>query len=430
MRLRLLLALATGVILLPLAHAADWPQWRGPDRSGVSKETGLLKEWPKEGPKLTWTCKVLGAGYSGPAVVGGKVFIMGTRDKEEVLFCLDDKGTVLWTAKIGPIFDFRTNQWSGGPNATPTVDEGHVYALGSQGSLICADAAKGTIVWQKDLSRDMEAEVNPVGGGPEKMGWGFCWSPLVDGKQLVIVPGGPKGLLAALDRKTGAELWRSKEVTEQATYSSPVLFEVDGSRQYVQVTQKGVVGVDATDGKLLWSHDRDDPFPDCVCITPIVQGNKIYTTEWGASAEVLEVTGKDKKFTAKPVWSEKEISNIQGGVVLVGGEVYGFHADRAWECQDFATGSLKPWKSIRTAPKAGTIIAADGMLYCVSQKEGKGDVALVQADPAKYKIKGRFSLPEASAIRKRSGGVWTPAVLSDGKLYLRDQEFLFCYEVK
>jgi outer membrane protein assembly factor BamB len=428
----------TGSILLvaaclcgqpPGAWAADWPQYRGLQRDGVSPETGLLKTWPREGPRLLWTFKNAGQGYSGPAVVGGTIYLMGTRGSNEVLLALDEAGQERWAATIAPIFDFKSNQWSRGPNATPSVDGGLVYALGSQGMLLCAQADSGKEVWRKDLPREMGAEVNPIGGGPEKFGWGFSWSPLVDGEQLVIVPGGPGGLLAALDKKTGKVLWRSKGAPEQATYSSPVVLSVGGVRQYVQLTQEGVVGVDARTGEVLWSYKRATPFPDVVCPTPLVKDDKVYVTAWGANAELLQIVPEGKAFQAKVVWSEKEISNIQGGVVLVGGYVYGYHAERAWQCQDFASGEVK-WAPNRRALPAGSLLAADGMLYCLSEKGGKGLVALVAATPAKYTEKGRFSLPEAAADRKSRGGVWTHPVLSDGRLYLRDQELLFCYQVK
>ncbi len=429
MQTRLTLALASSLICLFAARAADWPQWRGPDRSGVTAETGLLHTWPAGEPPLRWTYKHAGTGFSAPAVVGDCVYIMGAREGTEYLLCLDEHGKEKWATKIGPLFDFKTNQWSAGPNATPSVEGGLVWGLGSQGILVCVRAADGTEVWRKDLPREMNAAVNPIGGGPKDFGWGFDWSPLVDGEQLVIVPGGPRGLLAALDKKTGKELWRSKDVPEEATYSSPMPLEAGGVRQYVQLTQKGAVGVDAHRGEQLWAYIREEPFPDVVIPTPVVRGNQVYITAWQANAELLQIEPEGKKFKATVVWSEKEISNIQGGVVLVDRLVYGYHADRAWECQDFASGKIR-WESKRRALGAGSLIAADGLLFCLAQKGDRGDVGLLEAAPDKYVQKGRFTLPEASKLRKPSGRVWTHPVLSNGKLYLRDQELLFCYKVK
>jgi outer membrane protein assembly factor BamB len=427
MRTGTILGLAACLLGLAPAPAADWPQWRGPTRNAVAPETGLLKTWPPGGPELAWTFDKGGRGYSGPAVVGGKVYFMGARDDTEFLIALDDSGKELWAARIGPVFDFRTNQWSRGPNATPSVDGDRVFALGSQGVLVCVDTG-GKEVWRKDLPKQMNAEVsNYAPGGVDKFGWGYCWSPLVDGDKLVIAPGGPGGLLAALNKKTGEVLWQSKDVPEQTTYSSPMATEVGGVRQYVQMTQKGAVGVDARSGALLWSYVREEVYPDVVIPTPLVQGDRVYVTAWGGGAELLQIAPDGKK--VKAAWSQKEIGNHQGGVVLVDGYVYGYHEERAWECQEFATGTIK-WASKRRAIGAGSVVAADGMLYLLSEQNGTGLVALLEATPEKYAEKARFTLPKASELRKPSGSVWTHPVIAGGRLYLRDQEYLFSYKIK
>jgi outer membrane protein assembly factor BamB len=428
MRTCSLITLAACVVAVPLAaRGGDWPQYRGPDRTGVSPEKGLLSSWPKDGPALVWTFDKAGTGYSGPAVVGGNLYIMGARDGVEYLIALDKGGKELWATKIAPVFDFKTNNWSRGPNATPTVDGKRLFALGSQGELVCVETQGGKEVWRKNLPEQLGAEVNPVGGGPPKMGWGFSWSPLVDGDNLICTPGGPQGLFAALDKNTGAVRWRSKEVPDQATYSSPLVAEVGGVRQYIALTQDGVVGVAARDGSMLWYHRRENAFPDVVIPTPIYHDGLVYVTAGeGAGAELLKLTPDGKKFKAKSVYAQSEISNYQGGVVLVGGHVYGFHEARAWECQDFATGTIK-WSSNRRGLGAGSLTAADGHLYCLSEM---GEVALVEASPDKYAIKSRFKLPRESKLRKLRGKVWTHPVIADGHLYLRDQDLIFCYKIK
>ena len=210
MRVRLLLFAACAAACV----AADWPQWRGPDRGGVSSETGLLKQWPKDGPELAWSFENAGTGYGSFAVVGGRAYVLGARpvdaDKRvEQLIALDDKGKERWKADIGPMWDFEGNQWSGGPNSTPTVDGDRVFALGSQGILVCVKTADGSEVWRKDLPKEFGAEVSSGGFGPEKRGWGFSWSPLVDGDKLICTPGGSKGLFIAFDKMSGDVLWRS-----------------------------------------------------------------------------------------------------------------------------------------------------------------------------------------------------------------------------
>jgi outer membrane protein assembly factor BamB len=431
MRRRAILAVAASVLMAAVAAAGDWPQWRGPDRDGVAHEKGLLKMWPKAGPELAWKSDQAGLGFSAPAVVGGKVYVLGARDDDEYVIALDAKGKELWATKIGPVFDFPRNNWSRGPNSTPSVDGDHVYAVGSQGELVCVTAAKGAVVWRKNLPKAMKGEVdNSAPGGVEKMGWGFCWSPLVDGDHLVIAPGGPDGVLAKLNKKTGAVVWQSKAAPFPVTYASPMSLKVGGVAHYVQLLQDRVVGIDAENGDLLWTYKPDQPYRDVVCPTPLVKDGKVYVTVgYGGGCDLLEPEGKGKKFTVKAAYSERAIANKQGGVVALGDHVYGAHEDRGWACQELATGKVL-WESKRNAVPVGELAAADGMLYLLTEKDGKGLVALVDASPTKYAEKGRFSLPEASEKRKPGGHVWTHPVIADGKLYLRDQEWLFCYKIK
>ncbi len=429
MRTGSVLAVAACVVGSLAAPAADWPQWRGPARDGTSPEKGLLKEWPKGGPELLWTYDKAGIGYSGPAVVGGKMYVLGARDGTDLVIALDADGKELWTAKIGKMYDSKGNSFTAGPNATPTVDGEVLYALGSQGDLVCVELAGGKERWRKNLMKDLGAFVNGITSpNPESgMGWGLSWSPLVDGDRLVCTPGGKKGLFAALDKKTGEVLWQSKDVPQEATYSSPLAAEVGGVRQYIALTQDGAAGVDAKTGGLLWEYRRAMAFPDVVCPTPILQGDKLYITAgWGGGCELLQLKPDGKKFKAVSVYENRMIGSKQGGVVLVDGLVFGYHEDRSWVCQDFATGDVK-WESNRRAIGNGSLIAADGMLYCLSEK---GIAALVAASPEKYQEKGRFTLPQQSEHRKPNGKVWTVPVVSGGRLYLRDQEFIFCYKVK
>jgi outer membrane protein assembly factor BamB len=419
--MRTTVKLAVAALVLALV-AADWPQYRGPNRDAISKETGLLKEWPKGGPELLWTFDKAGIGLAGPALVGGKLYTMGMRDGMEYVLALDDTGAELWAAKIAPGYDFKGNSFSAGPLGTPSVDGDSVYAVGSQGMLVCMDAAKGMERWHKDLKKELGGVVNPIQGGP----WGFTWSPLVDGDRLIIAPGGPKGLLAALNKKTGEVVWQSKEITEPVTYSSPIASDAGGVRQYVQVVQSGVVGVAASDGKLLWHYKREDPFPDVVCPTPIAVGDQVYVTAgWSAGSELLKLTKAGDKFTVASVWDNKDLSNRNGGVVLVGGHLYGYDDTNSWKCLELASGK-ETWASKKLGP--GSLIYADGNLYCLA--EDTGIVALVEASPEGYKEKARFKLSKQSTQRKPRERIWTHPVIADGKLYLRDQEFIFCYKIK
>lgn len=421
--------------LLVLAQqSADWPQYRGPNRDDVSTEMGLLKSWPAGGPPLLWTYPDAGVGLSGPAIVGDRLYTLGGRGENEFLIALDLKsvkdGAIqeAWAAPVGPLFRFDTNKWSSGPSATPTVSGGMVYALGGNGDLVCVNGASGKEVWRKNLPMELEAQVNPIGGGPKNLGWGFTWSPLVDGEQLVCLPGGPKGTVAALDRKTGRLLWRSAEVKDQAAYTSPMVADIEGVRQYVVLTNPGLFGVSARDGRLLWRAKRDAPFGTEVINTPLIQGSTIFTTVsvGNGGCELVKVRKEGQTFNAESVYSNKNLSNHHGNVIRVGGHVFGYSDGRGWVCHDFMTG-MNVWSEKGKLP-AGSVAFADGHLYCYSEVDGT--TALIEAGPDGWRESGRFKIPQQTKLRKPSGRIWTPPVVADGKLYLRDQDLLFCFDVK
>jgi len=389
----------------------------------------LLKTWPKGGPPLVWTFGNAGTGYTAPVVVGGKVYLMGARDGEEYIFSLDDKGKETWATKVGKMFDFDGNSWSGGPNASPAIRGDSLVGLGSQGELVCVNPADGKERWRKNLPTALGGEVNPVGGDENsKFGWGYSAAPLIDGDQVIVTPGGPKGLVAALDLKTGNVRWQSKEAPDKTTYAAPVLAEIAGVKMVIAMTQNGAVGVSTKTGDLLWSFRRENECPDVICTSPLVHGNKVYlTVGYGVGADLLELTAAGGKFKFKEVWSNKQIANQQGGVVLVDGFVFGSQERRNWICQEWATGANK-WTSNVRDIGFGSVIFADGNLICLAEQ--KGEVGLVEASAAAYKENGRFSLPKRSALRRTNGKVWTHPVLANGLLYLRDQELVFCYNLK
>lgn len=416
-------ALALGLLGTGILGAADWPGHRGPARNGTSTETGLAP-WPKDGPPLQWTFKGAGAGYGSPAISKGVVYLLGTRDKNEVAQAIDANGKELWSSVIGPIYDFQGNSWSGGPNATPTVADGRVYAQGSQGILACFDASTGKKAWAVDLAGQLGGEVNPVGGGPAKMGWGFSASPLRDMDSLVVAPGGAGGLFAALDPVTGKVKWRSPGLKTQATYGSVAVGDFGGVRQYMVMTQNGAAAVRASDGTACWEYKRDADYPDIVAGTPVVTPGGVYISAgYGGEATLL----KPSAAGVEAVWSAKEISSNLGGYVIHGKHAYGFHGKRSWACQEIDTGMVA-WTGKRNSLGSGSAILADGKL--IAMAEDTGIIAMIQADPAGYKELARFTLPAESTIRKTGGRRWTHPALSNGYLFLRDQELLFCYKVR
>jgi outer membrane protein assembly factor BamB len=403
--------LATLSVLFTLSlSGADWPQWRGPERTDISKETGLLKTWPEGGPKRVWLYENAGLAYSGPAIVKGKLYTLGTRDGSEVLLVLDaNTGKELWTAKLGSVLQ---NRWGDGPRGTPTVDGDRVYALSGPGNLVCVSATDGKVLWQTNMT-DLGGKVP---------GWGYCESVLVDGNQVVCTPGGAKGAIAAFDKVSGKQNWQSAEFTDGAHYSSTMAAQINGTPQYVQLVEKNFVGVSPKDGKVLWKAS----FPKgrtAVIPTPIIKGNNVYVTAgYGAGCKMVTV-GSGNELTT--VYENAVMKNHHGGVILVGDHLYGHSDGYAWVCQDFKTGE-EAWA--HRDFKKGAVGYADGMLYCL--EEGSGTLALVEASPKGWAEKGRFKLDPQSKIRSPQGRVWTHPVISNGKLYLRDQDLIYCFDVK
>ena len=401
----------------------DWPQWRGPNHDNVSTETGLLTSWPESGPKLLWTATEAGIGYSGPAIVGDRLYTLGGDEKNDFVIALDaTNGMKLWSTSIGP---YVRNGYGSGPRSTPSVDGERLYALSSSGQLACLTSDKGKKIWFVSLTN--------LGGSLPR--WNYSESPLVDGDRVICTPGGSRGTMAALDKKTGRVLWRSKKLTDNAGYSSVVPTTVGGVRQYVQQTMKpgrnaggGVAGVAAKDGRLLWYYFQRK-YKTAVIPTPIVHDNHVYAAAgYGAADVLLKLTPDGDGTKAEQVYDEdaqRVMDNKHEGVVRVGDYVYGWSDRSGWTCQEFKTGKVM-WKS-RNLGK-GSLTCADGMLYCYTEEDGTA--ALVEASPKSWQEKGRFTLPQQTQHREYRNNIWTHPVVANGKLYLRDQELIFCYDVK
>jgi outer membrane protein assembly factor BamB len=389
--------------------AKDWTQWRGEQRQGHSSDTELLKAWPKEGPKRVWLFENSGKGYSGPSIASGKIFIMGTREDMTQLICLNEAdGKELWSTDLDVVY---SNRWGDGPRSTPTVDGDLVYALSGKGSLICAKISDGSVVWKKNLVKDFDGEVQS---------WGYTESVLIDGDRLICTPGGKKGAIIALNKQSGDLAWASSGLTDNAQYSSPIVIEHDGRRQYAQLFMKTLAGVDAENGKLLWQTSF--PGRTAVIPTPIYADGKVYVTAgYGAGCKQIKL-GKEEPDV---VYENEEMVNHHGGVILIDGHLYG-HSDKGgWTCQNFETGEAV-WKNDGVGK--GAIAYADGMLYCLSEKSGT--VALIEATTEGWKEHGRFQLDPQTKIRSKHGKIWTHPVIANGRLYLRDQDLFFSFDVK
>jgi outer membrane protein assembly factor BamB len=407
------------------ASGADWPQWRGPARDARSAETGLLQSWPEGGPPLLWTAEGFGAGYSSVAVTAGRVFTMGDIGKDQFLIAASDKdGRILWKQRVGPAW---TEEMFGGSRGTPTVDGDRVYALGSDGDLLCADTKSGDPVWRRDLTEDFSGKVMFAGG---RYDWRFSESPLVDGDRLIVTPGVPGAALVALKKTTGEEIWRASTPEmgphglDGAGYASAVISEAAGVRQYVQLLGRGLVGIEADTGRFLWGYNRIANNVANIP-TPIVSNDYVFASSgYGAGAVLLRLEKNEQGVEAREIFflEGAVMQNHHGGVVLHEGHVYsGNGLNKGFPMAVEMTSGLVQWGPIRNAGRGSAApMYADGRLYYRYQN---GLMVLVEATSEGYREHGSFMIP---GVKKES---WSHAVISDRKLYLREQDRLLVYNV-
>ena len=384
----------------------DWPQWQGPDRTGLSKETGLLQQWPATGPPLVWSASTVGGGYGSIAVTGDRIFIQGMKGRDSVVFSLKRAdGTPVWSKALGPS---GSNDRGSGPRGTPTVDGERVYVLTESGDLACLGAKDGSAIWQRNILKDF---------GGRNLPWLISESPLVDGNTVIVTPGGRNAGIVSLDKMTGATIWVSKELSDEAGYASPVVADVQGVRTVMTLTAAAGVGVRASDGKLMWTY-RPVANGTANIATPIFFDNKVfYTSAYGKGGALLGLTAQNGSIEAKEIYFTREMQNHHGGVLLVKGYLYGFH-NSILTCLEFATGKMM-WRD-RSVGK-GSITYADGNLYLQSEDNVVG---LAEASPAGYKEKGRFRIADQGLPS------WAHPVVSGGRLYIRNQGTLAAYDVR
>jgi outer membrane protein assembly factor BamB len=394
----------------------DWSQWRGPNRDGVSSETGLLDRWTGSGPPLMWQAKGLGNGYSSVAIADGTIFTMGKRGRGEHLIALKaDDGSERWATRVG-----------GGDhsNSTPTVDGPYVYALSLDGNLVCLEATGGKLVWRKNFQREFR--------GRMMSGWGYSESVLIDGDRLICTPGGQSAIMAALDKRTGETIWTAEMPgsvgnagSEGAGYSSIVVSEGADVRQYVQLVGRGLIGVAADDGRVLWTYNRIANGTANIP-TAIASGDFVFCSSgYGTGAALLKLVATRTGVDAREVYflSSRDMQNHHGGMILVGDHIYCGHGHNQGFplCIEMRTGKAA-WKPGRGPGTGSASIAyADGDLYF---RYENGVMALIEATPRRYNLKGTFKLASVD------GPSWPHPVISDGRLYLRDQDVLLCYDVR
>ena len=402
------------IILFGLSglHAADWPQFRGPNRSGISAETELLTSWPESGPNMLWSTDMLGAGWSSAAIANGAIYVTGESEDQETLFAFDLEGTLLWKITYGAKW-YRSH-----PNArtTPTIDNDRIYVNSGQGNLVCFNRADGSILWQVQTVEQFDGDYHR---------WGIAESPLIIGDKVIATPGGKNASVVALNKMTGETVWVTEELSEKGNYCSPMHVNRGGTSLIITMLEEHVVGINAENGDVLWqdaySDYQKDP-KDINPVTPVYHDGYFYTTsgyDCGGAMYKLSADGT----SIERMWTDETLDNHHGHVVKVGEYLYGSNwinnREGNWVCLDWNTGEVKYETKWYTK---GSIITANGYLYCY--EEQAGHVALVEADPEEFEVISEFQVPLGS------GQHWAHPSISDGRLYIRHGEALMVYDIK
>jgi len=417
-------ALLSGATGLTAGAGGNWPQWRGPQRDGVSTEVNLLQSWPPAGPPKLWVASGLGEGFSSVSIFGGRIFTMGDRhDGQYVLGLNETNGQQLWATRVGNRHD---DDERGGARATPTVDNDLLFTTDTDGDVVCLETATGKERWRRSMPRDF--------GGRMMSSWMFSESPLVDGDRVIVTPGGRSAAIVALDRLTGKDVWRAtlpafgSGGADGAGYSSIMVSNGGGVKQYVQLMGRGLVGIRAADGVFLWGYNRVANATANIS-TPIIKGDFVFdSTSYGAGAVLLQLVadGAGKvKAVEKYFLDGNTLQNHHGGFVLLDGVLYGGHGlnNGFPVALDMMTGKML-WDRTRGAGTgSAAVAAADGRLY---YRYENGIMALVAANPKQYDLISSFKIPNATPNHPS----WSHPVISDGKLYLREQDFLNVYSIK
>lgn len=427
--LRLRCAFSTLLLVASVSQngAADWPRFRGPTGDGIAPEQGLVDQLPHGGPKLLWKMEGCGRGYSSVAIVGDTLYTMGDRSKGDkaAQFALAfDLATrqLKWESAIGPPHN------DGGPRGTPTIDGTSIYVLGTDGDLVCLDRDSGSVRWKKNMERDF--------GGAMMSGWRWSESPLVDRDRLICTPGVAKSAMVALHKMTGETVWTCQipdigsRGKEGAGYASVVAADIDGVRQYITIIGQGAIGVAAEDGRFLWGYNRIANHVANIP-SPVVKGNQVFvTTSYKTGSALLELKRSGKGFDVQEVYflTPKEFENHHGGVVLVGDCVYGGDGQNNGipVCLQFGTGKIhwkeRNWTRQEKASGSAAVVYADGHLFFRYEKDAL--VAMIEANPNEFRVKGLFH------AEVDDGPAWAHPVVHDGKLYLRTNDVVMCYDLR
>lgn len=386
--------------------------WRGPERNGIYNETGLLKEWPEQGPELLWSFEGLGFGHSAPAVANNLVYVTGIKDTLKstgALFAFDLSGELVFEKEYGK--DFALNFH--GTRSTPVVLDQHVYVESGMGAVYCLDAHTGEEVWSKDFVEDF--------GVDSVIQFGFSESVLLDGEKLICVPGGAENNVLALNRFTGETIWSCKGEGEIATYNSPILINHNGLKLVIAMTSGSILGIDAETGEKYWRVEQTQQ-NKIHANTPIYEDGKLLVVTAGrkATSGMVQLELADDGKSATEVWRNKKFVNLMGGMIKLDSCLYGSaYLKNDWQVINWNTGE----KMVQNKELGGgAIIYADGLFYCYAERDG--EVALASASPEHFEIISKFEVPMGTKEH------WARPVIDDGVLYIRHGDALMAYKIK
>jgi len=407
-RVLAIVAWAAGLLGTASAAAWEWPQFHGPRRDNKSEETGLLEQWPEGGPKLLWTAKGIGHGFSTVAIADGRVYTTGNIAKQTVITALGLDGKKLWAVANGPAWRREVP----GARGTPTIDGGRLYHENADGDVVCLDAKTGKEVWGLNILKKFRGR---------NIRWALAESLLVDGDRVICTPGGEAAGLVALDKASGETVWVCTGTHDKPGYCSPIIVDCQGLRQIVTLMAKSVVGVHAATGKLLWRVPHETRYDENIS-TPVFHNGCIAVSTQYTGARLLRLRVDGQRATAEEVWAAKAPDNQHGGLLLVDGCLYGSCRQEArgpWVCLDFATGE-RLWKARGIGRASAT--CADGRLYLLNHGR---TVALVEPSAKAFRLVSQFHIPSGGR-----GPSWAHPVVCGGCLYIRHGDFLYCYDVK
>ncbi|HRX11605.1 MAG TPA: PQQ-like beta-propeller repeat protein [Draconibacterium sp.] len=413
--MKIILYLFLVITLIPILaigqQKTEISDWRGPNRDGIFSAENLLKQWPENGPELLWSFEGLGSGHSSVAVANDKVYVTGIKDtivSAGTLYTFDLNGKLLWQKEYGKDFSLNFH----GTRSTPVVVDDLIYIESGMGAVYCLNAETGEQVWSVDFIKDF--------GVDSVIQFGYAESVLIDGGNLICVPGGKENNVVALNRFTGKKIWSSKGFEEPATYNSPILIDRNGRRLVVAMSAGSIIGIDAGTGEMYWRVEQTQQ-NKIHANTPLYFDGKLVVASAGRenTSGMVQLQLSENGKNAEVVWRNKKLINLMGGLVRIDTCLYASaYLKNDWQVINWNTGEMLVQNKDLGG---GSIIYADGMFYCYAENDG--EVALANASPEKFEFVGRFKVPLGTDQH------WARLVIGDEKLFVRHGDALMVYKI-